>query len=302
MRLARPWYRASKAAWYVELNGKQVRLGPHPASAPPPKRSPKTGLWNAPSEIVDAFHKLMATDPAACPSPSKLSVAQVCDLFLDHSHKHHAEDTYQGLRYFLQMFCDAHGRLPAAEVKLIHVTRWLDDRPTWKATRRHAAVAVKRAYAWAERQGLLKSNPVKHVEVPASGRRTRVLSPQEQAEVLAAIRDQAFKDFVFAMMETGCRPGEVARVTAANFNAELGVWVFAAHKTARKTGKPRTVFLTPAMVNLSTRLAAMYPDGPLFRGPRGRRPFTRNGIRCRFKRLRAKLPHLGHFVAYTYRH
>ena len=49
-------------------------------------------------------------------------------------------------------------------------------------------------------------------------------------------------------------------------------------------------------------LMAEYPDGPLFRGPRGGKPFTRNGIRCRFKRLRQKLPHLKGLIAYADRH
>jgi len=45
-----------------------------------------------------------------------------------------------------------------------------------------------------------------------------------------------------------------------------------------------------------------HPTGPLFLGPHSGRPFSRNGIRCRFRRLRKKLPHLKHFISYTYRH
>jgi len=37
-------------------------------------------------------------------------------------------------------------------------------------------------------------------------------------------------------------------------------------------------------------------------GPRGGKPFTRNGIRCRFRRLREKVPHLACVISYTYRH
>jgi integrase len=56
------------------------------------------------------------------------------------------------------------------------------------------------------------------------------------------------------------------------------------------------------MVELTKRLMEKNPTGPLFRGPRGGKPFTRNGIRCRFRRLREKLPHLKHFISYHYRH
>ena len=48
MKQPKPWYRASKSAWYVEHNFKQHRLGEHPDGAPPPKKS-KSG-WNAPKE------------------------------------------------------------------------------------------------------------------------------------------------------------------------------------------------------------------------------------------------------------
>ncbi|HKB04963.1 MAG TPA: site-specific integrase [Gemmataceae bacterium] len=302
MRPAHPWFRASKSAWYVELDGKQIRLGKHPTTAPPPKRSEKTGLWNPPPGILDEFHRRMAADRATLPVRGKLTVAQVCDLFLDYSHKHHAADTYQTYRHFLQKFCDAHGRLTAADVRPIHVTRWLDNHPSWKGGRRHAVMAVKRAYAWADVQGVLSPNPVKHIRPDPRGRRTRVLTKDEQAQILAAVKDQPFRDFVLALTETGCRPSEVARVTAAHFKADLGVWVLDEHKTSRITGRPRVVFLTPEMADLSRRLAEEFPEGPLFRGPRGKRPFTRNGIRCRFRRLRKTLPHLAHFVAYNYRH
>ncbi len=56
------------------------------------------------------------------------------------------------------------------------------------------------------------------------------------------------------------------------------------------------------MVKLTRELVARHPGGPLFRGPRGDRPFSRNGIRCRFRRLRQKLPQLAGVTAYSYRH
>src|SRR5262245_60301013 len=55
MRQPKPWFRTSKQAWYVELNGRQVRLGQHPEGAAPPKKS-KSG-WNAPQPILDAFYR-----------------------------------------------------------------------------------------------------------------------------------------------------------------------------------------------------------------------------------------------------
>ena len=138
--------------------------------------------------------------------------------------------------------------------------------------------------------------------MPPRTYRDRILTPEERKEILSAIKDQEFRDFVFAMQESGARPSEVRRVTAANVDLQLGVWIFFDHKTVQKTGKPRIIYLTPALLELSKRLMEKYPEGPLFRGPRSKRGFTRNGIRCRFRNLRATLPHLAGVISYTYRH
>jgi integrase len=137
---------------------------------------------------------------------------------------------------------------------------------------------------------------------PPQRHRDRILTPEERQEILRTIPDQHFRDFVFAMQETGARPGEVRKVTAAHVNLDLGVWVFKEHKTVKRTGRPRIIYLTPAMVELTRRLMEKYPEGPLFRGPRSKRGFTRNGVRCRFRNLRKKLPHLAGVISYTMRH
>jgi site-specific recombinase XerD len=55
------------------------------------------------------------------------------------------------------------------------------------------------------------------------------------------------------------------------------------------------------MVEITGKLAERHPKGPLFRNSR-KKPWTRNAIRCRFRQLRRKPPHLRGVVSYTYRH
>lgn len=289
MRRPEPWYRTSKGAWFVQISDKQIRLAKGPKEA-------------TEKEAFDTYYKLMAHRPEYLPQADEMLVAVICDLYLEHSKSHHERSTYQNHKSYLQPFCEEYGRSCAKDLKPFHVTKWLDAHPTWKASRRHAALSVKRAFGWADKQGLLSPSPLRGLEVVPNNRRTRVLSPLEQAEILAAITDTEFRDFVRAMLETGCRPSEVARVTAADVDLNLGVWVFQKHKTEKKTKKPRVIYLTPAMEELTRKLMAKYPEGPIFRGPRGAKPLTRNGIRSRFRRLRQKLPHLKHFVAYSTRH
>jgi integrase len=301
MRPTSPWFRKSKNKWYVEIRGKQEPLGRHPEGAPEPRKG-KNGSWNVPAEIMTAYHKLMATDPANLPKAADIKVCQVCDLFLDYSERHHQPDTFRGYKDFLQDFCDMYGLLLAKDLKPLHVTRWLDAHPSWQGCRRNAVVAVKRAFNWADAEGVLHPNPIKSVKKPPQGHRDRVLTPGERQEILDAIKDRQFREFVFALLETGARPGEVRKLTAANVNLELGIWVLTQHKSAKRTGRARIIYLTPAMVELSRRLMALYQEGPLFRGPRSKRGFTRNSVRCRFRNLRKKLPHLAGVISYTMRH
>lgn len=228
MRRPEPWYRTSKGAWYVQVAGKKILLA----------KGPKEETRKA---AFDAFYKFMASRPEGLPKSDKITVALLCDLFLDHSSKNHEPETYELCRYYLQSFCDEYGKSLAAELKPFHVARWLDANPTWKASRRHASLAPKRAFAWADKQGILSPSPLRNLEVIPNNRRTRVLSPEEVAEIMAAIKDQPFRDFVRAMIDTGCRPGEVASVTAADANLTLGVWTLGKHKTMKKTRKPRVI-------------------------------------------------------------
>ncbi len=288
----KPFFRAFDGWWYA-----QIRVGSKRVQKKLVKgRENEAQAWKE-------FHRLMAQDPSALPEPTSLKVAHVCDLFLSHSERHNEPRTYEWYRKFLQSFCDQWGSLGALDVKPLHVTRWLDAHPKWTTARRCAVICVKRAYNWAEAEGVLTGNPLKRVKKPAPVRRERVLTPEERTRVFAAILDQEFRDFVFALQETGCRPGEVRKVTADNVNLELGVWVLEHHKTRKKTGLPRVIYLTPGMVELTKKLVARWPEGPIFRGPKrkGYRPYSRNAIRCRFRRLRQKLGLQG-VVSYTYRH
>jgi integrase len=286
----KPWYRKSKDAWYVEIDGRQVRL----AKGRSARNAAET-----------AFHELMlrrAREEATKADPRAVLAREVCDRFLVATEKALAPRTFGWYNNYLQSFCDLHGGARATDLRPFHLTGWLDRHPGWRSSRRHAIIAVKRCFGWAEAEGLIDKSPFRGVKKPPVGRRDRILSPAEKQEILETIKDKPFRQFVRALYETGCRPSEVARVTAAHFDEARGVWVFDEHKTRKRTGRPRVVYLTPAMVGLTKELAAKYPTGPLFRGNRSKRGFTPNGIRCRFRRLRAALPNLKGVVSYTARH
>ena len=226
MRPRKPWYRSNRDGWFVQHNGKQVLLARGKANK---------------ADAQAAFHKLMLLSGETPLRADDLHVATICDLFLDFSQTHHGESAYENYKHFLQNFCDSYGKLAVADVKPFHVTRWIDGKKTWNGAKRHAIISVKRAFSWAEQQGLIAASPIRTIKAPRVKRRERVLSIDERKLILASTRDAAFRNFLTAMLDTGCRPSEVAKVTAADVNVELGVWILHQHKTAKKTGKPRVI-------------------------------------------------------------
>jgi integrase len=180
------------------------------------------------------------------------------------------------------------------------VKTWLKEKSYNPTSQNRAISAVKRAFNWAVEEEHIARNPVGHIRKPTSLERDRVLTTEERQLILPSIKDECFRDFLAGMSLTGCRPGEVARVAAEGIDLERGLWTFEKHKTAKKTGRPRVVYLCPEALELTRRLLAKNPVGPIFRNTRGM-PWTRNAIRVRFRNLRDKHPELKGVIAYTYR-
>jgi integrase len=232
---------------------------------------------------------------------SRLAVAQACDLFLEHAQRHTKQKTYEFYKSFLQSFCDLYGTLPVRSLKPLHVTRWLDGN-AWNPTTRHGSVScVKRAIHYAIAQGVLADDPLKALKKDRPLRRERIVTDEERTLIYRAVKDQSFQEFLFALQESGARPGVVRRVSREHVNLGAGVWVFGEHKTKGATGRPRVVYLTPALVELTRTLLARVPDGPLFRNSHGE-PWTRDAVVQRLARLRKRYPQLEGVVAVSYRH
>lgn len=284
---SKPWYRKFNDTWYVTIRGEQIPLAKGKANK---------------ADAEHMFHRLMAGETPQAAKPSDLRVLAILDLFLNHAQQHNAKRTYEWYRDFLQDFSDRFGLLRVEELRPFHVTRWLEAHPEWEGARWGAITAVKRAFNWAVEEGLFHENPIKKAKKPVMRRRKRFITQEERRKIFDNYpKGDCFRDFLFTLEQTGCRPGEVSTVTAEHVNLDLGVWILDEHKTEEKTGEPRVIILTPEMVELTRQLMAKHPEGPLFRNEDGR-PWNRNAIRCRFRRVRKKLKLGGDLVAYLYRH
>jgi len=212
-------------------------------------------------------------------------------------------------------FCNMHGETPVAQLKKFDLTSWLDTHPRWGDwARRGAAAAVGRALNWAVDQGLIPSNPLGRSRLPEGGRRETMVSDEQHRQLMTraplgrsrkprrpAKGELAFRLVMIALRLTGARPGTVRRVEKADVTAAVDAWVMRRHKTAKKTKKPLTVYLSPCMQTLTRILMARRPTGPLFLNSEGK-PWTKNALRCRFRRLRKWLDLPAGTVTYSYRH
>jgi len=263
----KPFFRARRGLWYVQVAGRQVNLGPD-----------RDGAFRR-------YHELMGQSREAPPPTAGEAVLPVLDAFLDWCQKHRAPRTYDWYRDYLESFAKSLPRdLPVAKLRPIHVQQWADSHPGWTTGKRGAIVAVQRAFNWAAKMGLVATNPVRHVEKPRAGRRDVVVTPAEYAWILGRVQDEQFRDLLTVCWETGCRPQEVLSVAARHVDVEGGRWVFPPEEAKGKRAH-RVVYLTDAALAITRRLMGRWPEGPLFRNTDGR-PWHPYALNCRFARLR----------------
>src|SRR5262249_52482439 len=153
-------------------------------------------------------------EPLPRQDQQKLTVAEIAQEFLDDSKTNNDPRTYEFYCYFVVPFVERFGGARAACFPPLAFKKWLNEHEGWQACRQNAVVAIRRLFNWAVKQRLIPENPILSVEKPSKRRRRRFMPPAEREFVHNAIRDEQFREFIFALLETGCRPGEVMAVTA----------------------------------------------------------------------------------------
>jgi integrase len=293
----KPFYRAPRNRWCLQLGGKQINLGPDRAAA------------------FERYHALMAEyrdgqPPRATKEAHTELAIVVIDRFLGWLRENKAARTLEWydrhLAAFTAFLKEREGlrmgdgvapRCAVAEIKPYFLTDTCAAHPEWSATTRHGFCrAVQRAFRWAEQEGLITQTPLRHVHKPTPRDKEIVVSQEEFERILAHVRDQDFRDLLTVAWYSGARPQELLRVEARHVDLELGRWVFPKDEAKGKK-TPRVVYLTQEAKAITARLMAEHPEGPLFRNQDGN-PWHRWAINCRFLRLKKKIGrklHLGAF-------
>jgi integrase len=221
-----------------------------------------------------------------------LTANELLDLFLLRVRSECKSTTLAWYENHLSGFSGTLGGVTARQLTPRHLTVWLDQHPDWNdSTRRGAITAVKAATSWAKKVGHLPDDPLANVSRPAMKRRLGV-TPEVAAAIMSMV-DGPFRELLDALHLSGCRPSEVYGLTASQIDLEAGLW-----QVEGKTGE-RTVWCSPALLDLSRRLVAIRPEGPVFLNSDGL-PWNDNAVRCRFARINRKTGLK--MTAYAFRH
>jgi len=223
--------------WYVQVNGKQVCLGEDEDIA-----------W-------EKYNALMARSGKAETHVSRVDV--ILSEFLGWTQRNLSERTYQSYRDFLRSFNDRFPGIKTNALKPRHVTTWLDEHDSWNRTTRAIAIrSIKRCFNWALAEGLIDNNPLATLRTPTTTPREVVISPDQWKRIFATVKDQAFKDFLLVLKNTGARPGEIRQMEAQHIHDGVVIYPKVNSKGKRYN---RVIYPNKEAKAIIDRLAAKHP-------------------------------------------
>jgi len=261
----KPFFRKDRELWYVQLD-RQINLG---------------------SDREEAFRRYgeLIARPKQATRTSR-SVAAQMDLFLEWCKQHRETRTYEWYRRHCQSFLDAiPAQLNHDAMRPFHVQQWVDSHAWNDGMKQGAMIAVKRVFNWLTKQGYIERSPLLGLELPAQGRRERVITRKEFQSILARYVNDPFADLLELAWETGARAQELWKLEARHVQGRC--WVFPARESKGKR-RPRIVHLNDRALAITQRLVLKHPAGKLLCNEDGA-PWTRHAVSCRFLRLKKKI-------------
>lgn len=225
------------------------------------------------------FHRLkLANQPRT--DPESVTVAEVLSRYLDHLEANRSTRTYQwtldNYNQFRKSFDEC--RL-ASELTPADMLAWADRYQWSNWTRRQKLTSVQAAFVWATKTRIIDSNPVAWIEKPPKTKRETLVDNDQLKKLLDS--DTDFRDLVQFVSLTGCRPQEASMIEARHIKGNV------IHLGIVKKRK-RAIYPPDELLPMLTMRCQRYPSGPIFRNTRGK-PWSRNAIGLRFRRLREKL-------------
>lgn len=273
--------------WYVWHDGKQVALTRFGAPKSNKSKADKAAALDARSVWLES----VASDRVAAEIATHrvATISDCCQAYQTKKVVGASKAYQQQVKGILGKFCNGDyskyslgyagwGSLPASKLTTAIVNEWISKYPGWKKGGQRNALTMLRAalqFAATEEGGnLIPACPVKLKPGKAAVREYEISTEEDKLIRQAAADCPAFLRFYSACIELGCRPSELAKLQAKHWNPKTEEFVLSASewKNGKKTGKPRSISLTPEWVAwVRGRLEEMRDGEFIFRAPRAHR-------------------------------
>jgi integrase len=270
MRIPQPFFRKAKNAWYVQFGEKQLSLGKDEAAA------------------KAKYAALLRDRGMGDKAPTSCTAVELIDAYLDWVKTHREAATYDGRCKLLdptRVKCDGWRNrrrtrtglrefvsptLPAEQLTATVVAAWLKARQVHSPSTTHQYISIiSIMFNWGRRMGYVTTNPLANMEKPTPRVREDFIPPEQFEPFLAAIKNDAMRDYVKFALNTGARANEIRNLEAAYLNRKTRRFVLPLGKSKGRQRR-RIIYLNATAFALVERLAAKYPTGKLFRNSFGR--------------------------------
>lgn len=295
MKQPKPWFWAKRNAWYVTLEGKQIRLSSNEREA------------NA------EFYRIMAAAGAITDKQAaRMTVADLCEALII-SVAHARPATIRLYRASLGPFAAEFRSKRLDQVSAEHCLRFVREyqgtgrrnRGFGDSSRALMFRYIKTLYKWAKDVGLTTINNM--ARVPNPWKIMPRVRPMSEDEYMLLMSDDKigidFKEVLEVMWNTGARPGEVSKLSARHLDARAPIARFqpSEHKTGARTGLQREIYFPPDLMDRMRKHAEQRPKGSLLRNSRGN-AWTPRSIGSAFRRAKARHNLSEDSVIYLARH
>jgi integrase len=244
-------------------------------------------------EAQRKYHSLMA---GRRNGHSIRRVDELFDEFLEHVERNQKPNTYRLDKRYIGDFNDSIPNKRVHDLCPHDVQRWLNAKDWNTTTQKIAVGAIKTAFNWAIRQGLTQASPLVGMKKPPALSRDVLVMPDQWTALAAAIKDEALRDILVFIRETGSRPQEARIIEAQHVR---GDHVLLPKVDSKGQKYNRVIWLTPAAEAIVKRLVQFRPEGKLFRN-KWDRPWTTGRLNERCGGLSKNLGF--HFFPYALRH
>ena len=98
----------------------------------------------------------------------QVSLAEVIEEFLEFLSRERSPHTYEWYRYRLKRLHERYPSIRAGDLRPIDVRKWVDAYELSQTSRHNYFRTIKTCFKWAQREGLIRENPLAHLSVPTA--------------------------------------------------------------------------------------------------------------------------------------